>query len=79
MLLTADDLSALSTALGQCKPLTLPPFVIGDRKICISVCPASPAWPVEMLVRVEIWWPGWYLSKYCESAEEAEEVINEQT
>ena len=75
MLLTDHDLSALSTALRECKPLTLPTFVIGDRKICISVCPASPAWPVEMLVRVEMWWPGWYLSKYCESAEEVSEVL----
>lgn len=78
MLLTADDLSALSTALRQCKPLTLD-RTLGDRRVRATVCPASPAWPVEMLIRVEIWWPGWYMSKYCESAEEAEEVINEQT
>ncbi|KAB4861227.1 hypothetical protein GAG84_27710 [Bacteroides thetaiotaomicron] len=51
---------------------------LGDRRVRATVCPASPAWPVEMLIRVEIWWPGWYMSKYCESAEEAEEVLHDK-
>lgn len=69
MLLTDHDLSALSTALRQCEPLDLP-RTFGEYKVRATVCPASPAWSVAMLIRIEVWWPGWYMSKYCESVEE---------
>ena len=45
-------------------------ITLGGRKVAASVVPASPAWHVAMLVRLEVWWPGGYASQYFESVEE---------
>lgn len=31
-------------------------ITLGGRKVAASVVPASPAWHVAMLVRLEVWW-----------------------
>ena len=45
-------------------------ITLGGRKVAASVVPASPAWHVAMLVRLEVWWPGGYASQYFERVEE---------
>ena len=44
-------------------------ITIGKHKMAASVVPASPAWHVAMLVRLEAWWPVGYTSQYFESVE----------
>lgn len=44
---------------------------LGEYRVVVSTGPASPAWPVAWLVRIQQWRPGLYASKYCQSAEEA--------
>ena len=65
-LLSANDLTRLSRAMRGMKEV----ITLGKHKVSASVVPASPAWRVAMLVRLEVWWPGGYASQYFESVEE---------
>lgn len=67
-LLSANDLTRLSRAMRGMKEDRVV-ITLGGRKVAASVVPASPAWPVAMLVRLEAWWPGGYTSQYFESVE----------
>lgn len=68
-LLSDNDLTRLSRALsGMYEDRVV--ITIGKHKMAASVVPASPAWHVAMLVRLEVWWPGGYASQYFESVEE---------
>lgn len=68
-LLSGNDLTRLSRALsGMYEDRVV--ITIGKHKMAASVVPASPAWHVAMLVRLEVWWPGGYASQYFESVEE---------
>ena len=68
-LLSANDLTRLSRAMsGMYEDRVV--ITLGGRKVAASVVPASPAWHVAMLVRLEVWWPGGYASQYFESVEE---------
>ena len=50
-ILSANDWSALQTALQRMEPLTLT-RTLGDTEISASVLPAGRAWPVAMVVQV---------------------------
>lgn len=68
-LLSGNDLTRLSRAMsGMYEDRVV--ITIGKHKMAASVVPASPAWHVAMLVRLEVWWPGGYASQYFESVEE---------
>ena len=68
-LLSGNDLTRLSRAMsGMYEDRVV--ITIGKHKMAASVVPASPAWHVAMLVRLEVWWPGGYASQYLESVEE---------
>lgn len=68
-LLSGNDLTRLSRAMsGMYEDRVV--ITLGGRKVAASVVPASPAWHVAMLVRLEVWWPGGYASQYFESVEE---------
>lgn len=67
-LLSGNDLTRLSRAMrGMYEDRVV--ITIGKHKMAASVVPASPAWHVAMLVRLEVWWPGGYASQYFESVE----------
>ena len=67
--LSGNDLTRLSRAMsGMYEDRVV--ITIGKHKMAASVVPASPAWHVAMLVRLEVWWPGGYASQYFESVEE---------
>lgn len=76
-LLSGNDLTRLSRALsGMYEDRVV--ITLGGRKVAASVVPASPAWPVAMLVRLEAWWPGGYTSQYFESVEEMRRSVGTQ-
>ena len=50
-ILSANDWSALQTALQRMEPITLT-RTLGDTEITASVLPAGRAWPVAMVVQV---------------------------
>ena len=67
-LLSTNDLTRLSRAMsGMYEDRVV--ITIGKHKMAASVVPASPAWHVAMLVRLEAWWPVGYTSQYFESVE----------
>ena len=51
LILSKNDLDALSTALRRMQPLTLTRTLEG-QELTVSVLPASMAWPVAMVVQV---------------------------
>ena len=53
ILLSKNDLDALSTALRRMQPLTLTRTLDG-QELTVSVLPASMAWPVAMVVQVRV-------------------------
>lgn len=68
-LLSGNDLTRLSRAMsGMYEDRVV--ITLGGRKVAASVVPAPHAWRVDMLVRLEVWWPGGYASQYFESVEE---------
>lgn len=68
LLLSTNDLTRLSRAMsGMYEDRVV--ITIGKHKMAASVVPASPAWHVAMLVRLEAWWPVGYTSQYFESVE----------
>lgn len=67
--LSGNDLTRLSRAMsGMYEDRVV--ITLGKHKVSASVVPASPAWHVAMLVRLEVWRPGGYASQYFESVEE---------
>ncbi len=76
-LLSGNDLTRLSRAMsGMYEDRVV--ITLGGRKVAASVVPASPAWHVAMLVRLEVWWPGGYASQYFESVEEMRRRVGTQ-
>lgn len=53
ILLSKNDLDALSTALRRMQPLTLT-RTLDNTEITVSVQPAPPVWPVAMVVQVRV-------------------------
>lgn len=52
-LLSAHDLSSLSTALRRMQPLAIT-RTLDNTEITVSVRPAPPVWPVAMVVQVRV-------------------------
>lgn len=76
-LLSGNDLTRLSRAMsGMYEDRVV--ITIGKHKMAASVVPASPAWHVAMLVRLEVWWPVGYTSQYFESVEEMRRSVGTQ-
>ena len=77
LLLSTNDLTRLSRALsGMYEDRVV--ITLGGRKVAASVVPASPAWHVAMLVRLEAWWPVGYASQYFESVEDMRRRVGTQ-
>ena len=53
ILLSKNDLDALSTALRRMDPLTLT-RTLGDAELTVCVKEAGKAWPVAMLVQMRV-------------------------
>ena len=76
-LLSGNDLTRLSRAMsGMYEDRVV--ITIGKHKMAASVVPASTAWHVAMLVRLEVWWPVGYASQYFESVEEMRRSVGTQ-
>ena len=65
-----NDLNTVRNALLHCQTFSME-REFGEYRVVVSTGPASPAWPVAWLIRIQQWRPGLYSSKYCQSAEEA--------
>ena len=53
ILLSKNDIDALSTALRRMQPLTLT-RTLDDVELTAEVRPAAPVWPVAMVVQVRV-------------------------
>lgn len=73
-LLSAHDLSSLSTALRRMQPLTLT-RTLDNTEITVSVQPAPPVWPVAMVIQVKVKEHGTEWVQTFESVEKAVEVL----
>ena len=74
ILLSKNDLDALSTALRHMEPLTLARTLDG-QELTVSVLPASMAWPVAMVVQVRVKEGRVEWVQTFESVEEVKRVI----
>lgn len=70
ILLSRNDLDALSTALRRMQPLTLERTLDGVE-LTASVRPAAPVWPVAMVVQIRVKERGMEWVRNFESVEEA--------
>lgn len=70
ILLSKNDLDALSTALRRMQPLTLTRTLDG-AELTASVKPAPPVWPVAMVVQIRVKKAGIEWVQNFESVEEA--------
>ena len=79
-LLTAGDLEELREALRRGWVTSLEWEAPALRlRVRVSTCPASRAWSVPYLIRLERWRPGMYSTQYFDSAEALrEEFSNER-
>ena len=69
-LLTAGDLEELREALRRGWVTSLEWEAPALRlRVRVSTCPASRAWSVPYLIRLERWRPGMYSTQYFDSAE----------
>lgn len=74
ILLSKNDIDALSTALRRLQSLTLT-RALGALEITVSVRPAPAVWPVAMLVQVRKKEKGVEWVQNFESLEKAREAI----
>lgn len=74
ILLSKNDLDALSTALRRMQPLTLTRTL--DRvELTAEVRPAPPVWPVAMVIQVKVKKHGVEWVQTFESVEKAVEML----
>jgi hypothetical protein len=77
-LLTANDLETIARAHRHCREIGVE-RMLGVLHVRVSTCPASRAWSVPYLIRLERWRPGMYSTQYFDSAEALrEEFSNER-
>lgn len=77
-LLTANDLDTIARAHRHCREMEIE-RTLGVLRVRVSTCPASRAWSVPYLIRLERWRPGMYSTQYFDSAEALrEEFSNER-
>lgn len=74
ILLSKNDLDALSTALRRMQQLTLT-RTLDNTEITVSVQPAPPVWPVAMVIQVKVKERGTELVQTFESVEKAVEML----
>lgn len=67
-LLTANDLETIARAHRRCGEMEIE-RTLGALRVRVSTCPASRAWSVPYLIRLERWRPGMYSTQYFDSAE----------
>ena len=77
-LLTDKDLETIARAHRRCGEMEVE-RTLGALRVRVSTCPASRAWSVPYLIRLERWRPGMYSTQYFDSAEALrEEFSNER-
>lgn len=74
ILLSKNDLDALSMALRRMQPLTLIRTLDGVE-LTAEVRPAAPVWPVAMVIQVKVKERGTELVQTFESVEKAVEML----
>ena len=67
-LLTDKDLDTIARAHRHCREMEIE-RTLGALRVRVSTCPASRAWSVPYLIRLERWRPGMYSTQYFDSAE----------
>ena len=77
-LLTTNDVDTIARAHRRCGEMEIE-RTLGALRVRVSTCPASRAWSVPYLIRLERWRPGMYSTQYFDSAEALrEEFSNER-
>lgn len=74
ILLSKNDLDALSTALRRMQPLTIT-LALDNTEITVSVRPVPPVWPVAMVIQVKVKKHGVEWVQTFESVEKAVEML----
>lgn len=74
ILLSKNDLDALSTALRRMQPLAIT-RTLDNTEITVSVRPAPPVWPVAMVIQVKVKEHGTEWVQTFESVEKAVEML----
>ena len=73
-LLTDKDLETIARAHRRCREMEVE-RTLGALRVRVSTCPATRAWAVPYLIRLEWWRPGMYTTKYFDSAEALREEL----
>ena len=67
-LLTDKDLDTIARAHHRCGEMEIE-RTLGALRVRVSTCPATRAWYVPYLIRLERWRPGMNSTHYFDSAE----------
>ena len=73
-LLTDKDLETIARAHRRCREMEVE-RTMGTLRVRVSTCPATRAWSVPYLIRMERWRPGVYITKYFDSVEALREEL----
>ncbi len=73
-LLTDKDLDTIARAHRRCREMEVE-RTMGTLRVRVSTCPATRAWSVPYLIRMERWRPGVYITKYFDSVEALREEL----
>mgnify|MGYP007042903145 FL=1 len=77
-LLTGKDLDTIARAHRHCREMEIEADA-GALRVRVSTCPATRAWSVPYLIRLERWRPGMYSTQYFDSAEALREELKHGT
>lgn len=77
-LLTGKDLDTIARAHHRCGEMEIE-RTLGALRVRVSTCPATRAWSVPYLIRLERWRPGMYSTQYFDSAEVLREELKHGT
>lgn len=77
-LLTGKDLDTIARAHRHCREMEIE-RTLGALRVRVSTCPATRAWSVPYLIRLERWRPGMYSTQYFDSAEALREELKHGT
>ena len=73
-LLTDKDLDTIARAPRHCREMEIE-RTLEALRVRVSTCPATRAWSVPYLIRLERWRPGVYITKYFDSVEALREEL----
>ena len=63
-----EEMDTIARAHHRCGEMEIE-RTLGALRVRVSTCPASRAWSVPYLIRLERWRPGMYSTQYFDSAE----------